>query len=340
MDRPTAIDYRDTNSPVVPQGDVGLVRRLRAWLRGRTGYDVVRIVLGLLLLVAAGLKGHELATSPVAGTGLLDSRWFLIGVVEFELFFGLWLLAGIYPRWTWAAALSCFCLFASVSLWKAISGDASCGCFGKVPVDPWYTFTLDALAVAALFRFRLASGRWRVAWDFRSPRFRVIGVAAIWLLVGIPAAAAMSAYEPVMLSEDGAILGDGILVILEPEKWTRKRFPLLPHIEDYPERLMPGELPLRERLAEGNWIVVLYQRDCPKCLEEMPKYEQLACRSAADPTAPGVALIEVPAYGEAGSLKRSPNAVCALGRLSDEKEWLVETPVKLLLQSAFVNPAD
>lgn len=103
-----------------------------------TGYDVVRIALGLLLLTAAGLKGYELASEPVAETGLLSSRWFLIGVVELELFFGLWLLAGLYPRLTWTAALLCFGGFAVVSLYKAISGETSCCGFGKLiemPLD-------------------------------------------------------------------------------------------------------------------------------------------------------------------------------------------------------------
>ena len=43
-------------------------------LRGIAGYDVVRIAVGFLLLVAAGLKGHQLATEPVAGTGIRRSR--------------------------------------------------------------------------------------------------------------------------------------------------------------------------------------------------------------------------------------------------------------------------
>lgn len=121
-------------------------------------YDAVRIVLGLVLLTAAALKGHQLATDPVAETSLFSSRWFLIGVVEFELFFGLCLLAGLCPRWTWRAALVCFTGFACISLYKAVSGEASCGCFGKVPVDPWHTFLLDLAAVIALSRWRPARG--------------------------------------------------------------------------------------------------------------------------------------------------------------------------------------
>ena len=123
-----------------------------------TGYDVIRIALGLLLLVAAGLKGHQLATEPVAETGLLTSRWFLIAAVEFELVFGLWLLLGLYPRRTWQVALLCFGGFACVSLSKALSGDSSCGCFGKVPVNPWYTLLLDLAAVAALLYRRPPTG--------------------------------------------------------------------------------------------------------------------------------------------------------------------------------------
>jgi hypothetical protein len=117
--------------------------RLGGLARGWSGYDVVRIVLGVLLLSAAGLKAHQLATEPVLSTGLLDSRWLLMATVEFELLFGLWLLGNIWPKPTWAAALACFGLFTCVSLYKALSGYATCGCFGRVSVNPWYTATLD-----------------------------------------------------------------------------------------------------------------------------------------------------------------------------------------------------
>ena len=52
-------------------------------------YDVVRAVLGLLFLAAAALKGHQLATERVVETRLLNSRWFLMGVVDFEFFVAL-----------------------------------------------------------------------------------------------------------------------------------------------------------------------------------------------------------------------------------------------------------
>jgi len=122
------------------------------------GYDVVRILLGVILLTAAALKGYQLATEPVREIGLLNSRWFLIGVVEFEPFFGLWLLAGLYPKsigvqkdnaaWisafsqqagppvgqpghigflrgsSWLVALLCFACFASISLFTSVSQKA------------------------------------------------------------------------------------------------------------------------------------------------------------------------------------------------------------------------
>ena len=58
------------------------------------------------------------------GTGILVSRWFLIGVVEFELSFGLSLWGGLSPTWSWRSALACFGLFSAVSLFQALSDEA------------------------------------------------------------------------------------------------------------------------------------------------------------------------------------------------------------------------
>ncbi len=70
---------------------------LQAVREFRHGYDVVRIAAALLLLVAATSKAYQLVTEPVLGSGVLESRPFLMFVVEFELFFGLRLLSGLLP---------------------------------------------------------------------------------------------------------------------------------------------------------------------------------------------------------------------------------------------------
>jgi hypothetical protein len=62
------------------------------------GYRVVCVSLGFVLLLAAAIKCDRLAYRSLAGSGLLHSRPFLIGVVELDRTFGLLLLAGVYPR--------------------------------------------------------------------------------------------------------------------------------------------------------------------------------------------------------------------------------------------------
>lgn len=130
------------------------------WIRTRgwQPYDAVRVALGLVLLVAAGLKAHQLATEPILGRGILNSPLFLIGLVEFELLLGVWLLFGLYPRYTRLAAVGVFAVFACVSLLQALRGQPTCGCFGKVAIDPWYTFAFDSVAVVCLLVIKNVRG--------------------------------------------------------------------------------------------------------------------------------------------------------------------------------------
>jgi len=186
-----------------------------------TGYDVVRITVGLLLLTAAGLKTHQLATEPVLGTGFLDSRWLLMAVVEFELFFGLWLLANLCPKPTWAAALACFGLFTCVSLDQALSGHAICGCFGRVPVSPWYASILHLAIVVALLCWPPKGQQPLFPIRLNNLPVRVVAVFVVWLSIGVPAALLMWTPPPVTLLEsDATVVDGGKFVVLEPEKWV------------------------------------------------------------------------------------------------------------------------
>src|SRR5262245_11117104 len=84
-------------------------------------------VLGLLLLVAAGLKAYGVAVEPVGSAGLFSAPGFQIAVVQFEIVLGVWLLWGIKPVGAWAAAVATFACFAGVSFYLGWEGQTSCG---------------------------------------------------------------------------------------------------------------------------------------------------------------------------------------------------------------------
>ena len=121
----------------------------------RSGFLVVRIALGVLLLATAGLKFVDPSPDALSGLELLSSPRWRMAAIEVEAFLGLWLLAGAFPRLLWSMALLCFALLAGVSLYLGIEGQSSCGCFGaKLPVSPWYAMGLDMTSVASLLWWR------------------------------------------------------------------------------------------------------------------------------------------------------------------------------------------
>ena len=111
-------------------------------------------VLGGLLLLAAGLKVHGMGVEPVASTGAFSAPAFKFLVVVFEILLGVWLLSGKYQLAAWLTVLVSFVGFTGVSFYQGWIGQASCGCFAKVTVNPWITFGIDLVAVTALLLAR------------------------------------------------------------------------------------------------------------------------------------------------------------------------------------------
>ena len=301
-------------------------------------WSFVRIAVAGLLLTASALKCWQLATEPIIGTSLLDSRWLLMATVEFELFFGLWLLANIWTKPTWAAALACFGLFTCVSLCKALSGHASCGCFGSIQVNPWYTGALDLVVMASLLRWRpspafpLPPGEGKGKGGGPAVSFttqRATAVLVIWLAVGLPAAFAIGSYADTTISDAGEIIGDGKIVVLKPETWVGKRFPLLGHID------------IGDKLANGLWIVLLHRHNCSACREAAAEYELLAKDFSTKSSCPKIALIECPPY--APNAKEDGSMV--IGRMDEGHEWQLSGPTSVLIdagqvRSVFTNARD
>lgn len=119
------------------------------------GFTIVRILLGVLLLVAAGLKFTDNGLGSETGFGPFASPTWRLAVTEVEAILGLWLLVGVASHLLWFAALLFFLGLAGTSLYLGMEGQPSCGCFGaSLSVSPWHTLGLDLTAVATLVWWR------------------------------------------------------------------------------------------------------------------------------------------------------------------------------------------
>jgi hypothetical protein len=110
----------------------------------------ISFFVGLLLAIAAILKLAGLVGEPSRRMGLFSLESVKVAEINFEFFLALWLWSGVSPSWSWVTSVLVFMSFSGVSFNQAWSGESTCGCFGKVDVNPWYTFYLDLFVLAAL----------------------------------------------------------------------------------------------------------------------------------------------------------------------------------------------
>jgi hypothetical protein len=136
--------------------------------------------LGVLLLVAAGLKTYGMNVSPLPSVGSLSSPQWQTLVIGWELGLGFWLVSGA-ARWgAWVTALLTFAGFAVVSGTLGLQGVADCGCFGVIKASPWWAFGVDVVVLLLLLLFR-------PAWDgseirgFARPAIKLASGAAVLL---------------------------------------------------------------------------------------------------------------------------------------------------------------
>jgi len=316
----------DTISPISVLRKQEMVAQGRP--RDKAGQVIVRSVLAGILLLAAGLKAHQLATQPVVDGGFLflSSRAVLTVELECEIILGVWLLSGAFSRLAWLVTTCCFAAFSLITYSKAVRGEASCGCFGVVEVSPWITLVMDILAVAALMMLR------RNFWQSSSAsrlRLRIVGACLAVVALGAPAAIAAMSFKAARIDVSGEIIGAGKWVLLEPETWTGKKLPILRYLH----MAGAGADADAKRLSQGKWAVILYRHDCPNCREELSRLRDRL--KGSEP--PRMAFVELPPYGagRAAFLPEGKNIV--LGKLDESKSWFVETPAILSLDGGIVR---
>lgn len=272
-------------------------------------------VIGILLFISATLKAYELSTVPVTVNGNFSSRVFSTGVVLIELAFSLVLLNGFWIQQVWKATITLFILFAGFSLYKALAGFESCGCFGRVQLNPWWTFLMDILVLVMLSRSKPEAN---VVTLF--DRLRLRTALLFFVFAGGAVGFFNLTYEPTVLNNNGTIIGESNFVVLEPEAWIGQPLPIGSMINVF------------DQMKHNECILLLYHYDCSKCREVLPRYEQLAANQLSDDST--IALVEVPPYS---SKLHSSTDKLLHGKLADTKDWFVSTPIEIRLENGVVT---
>ena len=278
----------------------------------------VRFLAGTLLIGGAFLKVLSPEEAATLAVGYRLPMLFSAVVVQLELFIGVMLLAGCYKWFVMPATCVLFSVFAAFSLFRAVAGFESCGCFGALRVSPWFTLALDLCLVCATWlatkhtyskrTSEPADGRWKLA-------------VVAYLALGATVAALSLWMQPTTLKAGSSLSATGDVVILKPSEWIGQEFPLIPFMSP------------QINMNEGIWTVLMYHHDCPQCRDALPKYIALAehMRAAAD----GVLLLELPPYAT-----NPPDAGAAEhARLSADREWFVEAPVEIITAGGLVKAA-
>jgi len=287
----------------------------------RFGFAQFRFVVAAILLLAAGLKAYQLATAPLPPVvqssvftpllELLNDRNFQILVVVGEILFALVLIAGIALQYTWLLSLLGFSIFTLVSLMKGLSGEASCGCFGTITVNPWITMVFDLVIVCCLTVFRE-----RLDWSFPPlDRKKILAVLVAWFVLAGPALFFMLSLK----QQPHATLGtqftapDGTrMILLEPDTWIGKEFPLISQFVE-PEG--------SEILLSGTWQVLLVQPDCRDCEQMMEELEERKPEN--------VAIVVIPS----GSGKKILQTSFPTFVLDRQNGWFASTPCVVKLDA-------
>lgn len=229
--------------------------------------------------------------------------WWHYALSHLELLLAAGCISGFASPIVRRALLTLFAVFGGYAGYLLLVGADSCGCFGRVEVHPAWMLALDVFLLGLLYRW---TPDLQVAELQPS---RLLTCLTIYAVVALPMTALISAER------------SAEIVVLEPAGWSGRDLPIANHVD------------IGGQLAKGKWVLLLYHNNCGKCQEALPRYVQLAERLKHDASATRVALIETPPYG---SQRPLASASYLSGRLSDDREWFVRTPVEITIDDGKV----
>jgi len=322
----------------------------------KTANRIIMAVTGLVLVISAWLKVHQLLSEPIITTSFWESRLFFIIQIPLEMGLGIWLLCGIFKKIAWIIAEIAFAGFIAVTAYKAVTGIESCGCFGSVSVNPWLTLlAIDVPIFILMLIFRPTDEK--LFTPHLPSLYHLIGTAVpTFMLLGF-ITTTLIIFEPPEKTDD--------YEVLKPKQW-QKPTKIHPHADpnhitaitgqnqtektiaanhnnstgkpnSHPDKNTGAEAakkwPLLEHiniadsLKSGIAVVFFHHFDCPDCSQAIPEYDRMARSMIQNKDAIKFAFIEAPPYGPPEKNLIPENTPALTGKLDDTKKWLFTTPL-------------
>lgn len=331
----------------------------------------------MILIAASMLKAHQLITVPIVTEGFWESWLFLVIQVPLELSLGIWLVSGLFRKAGWILAVMCFAGFIIVTLYKALAGEVSCGCFGRVDVNPWITlWFVDILFFVLLVLFRPVRCKLLPPpWPSTKHFFAVV----------LPSAVIIAALVPTLIfNKPDHIQPDVNNWLNNPNiqpnntvdpnhtdtgtnqdanEITDPNYTLTQNTQTNDVNSSSTEDPnqktsvdnasqqsdwemyqfidVAEALKQGIVVVVFYHNECDTCEEAIPYYDQKARDFGTGDDSIKFAFIEIPPYAPKEKSIVPPDTPVITGQLTESKLWHFESPqVALLIESSVIQVWD
>lgn len=276
---------------------------------------MVMAVASAVLLFAAVTKYWMVMTEPVLPVRFWESREFYIIHIFLITGLAIWLVCGLFRKAAWLLAITAFTVFIFDTLYKAIVGEVSCGCFGRVQVNPWLTlFAINVPVLILLLAFRprgekLLPPSWPSAKHFFAvaiPTFILLGVIVFTAIKFVPPTETHD-YK-----------------VVDHQAWVGTELEMLSQID------------VADSLREGFCLILFYHNDCPNCREAIPVYSQMYDEILAQGDPAKFAFIEMPPYGDPAQSPVPVDTKCITGFLDDTKRWYAATPLLVVTEDGIV----
>jgi hypothetical protein len=290
---------------------------------------IVMTLGGLVLIIAAVLKAHELLFVCIPGWkehGIWESYEFTLLQIPLELCLGIWLVSGLFRKAAWLAGMVAYFGFIFVTLYKGVIGAESCGCFGQIHVNPWLTLGLIDIPMFLLLVLNRPGQDYKLLPPPWPNTVHAIIFAVPIFATLIFTAPVLVAFKPVCIKPDESIksvMEDPRIKPADPNAApaSKKQADLWVWLQ---------YIDIADQLKKGLVVVLMYHHDCPTCATIVPKYDQYFRKmKASGDDSIKFAFVAIPPYSEKGPVPA--DTACLRGKLSDTQKWAITSPYVVAL---------